>query len=109
MRTGRRSENGWKELYKLALLEPDRAKVPARVAEARAAISWRLSDLGSSPSSEECAALEEAQKFLRLVENKKRCQETVSPVSSYRLRGFDAVGDPTRFSKENQASSTEED
>jgi hypothetical protein len=61
------------------------------------------------PPSEEYAALEEAQKFLRLVENKKRWQETVSPVSSYRLRGFDAVGDPTRFSKENQASSTEED
>ena len=69
MRTPRKSENGWKELYRLALLEPDRTKVPARVAEARAAISRQLSDLAST--SEEYAALEEAQKFLRLVEKEE--------------------------------------
>ena len=69
MRTPRKSENGWKELYRLALLEPDRTKVPARVAEARAAISRQLSDLASS--LEEYAALEEAQKFLRLVEKEE--------------------------------------
>ena len=71
MRTPRKSENGWKELYRLALLEPDRAKVAARVAEARAAISRQLSDLAASPSSDEYTALKEAQKFLRLVEKEE--------------------------------------
>jgi hypothetical protein len=68
MKTGKKSQEGWKELYKLALLEPDRTKVPARVAEARVAISQQLSDLSSRPSCEEYAALKDAQKFLRLVE-----------------------------------------
>ena len=44
----KKSQNGWKELYKLALLEPDRSKVPARIAEAHVAISQQLKDLSSS-------------------------------------------------------------
>ena len=67
----KKSQNGWKELYKLALLEPDRSKVPARIAEAHVAISQQLKDLSSSPSCEEYAALKDAQKFLRLVEKEE--------------------------------------
>ena len=76
MRISSKSQGGWKELYKLALLEPDRTKVPARVAEAHAAISQQLSDLSSCPSSsDECAALKDAQKFLRLVEKEEMAKK----------------------------------
>jgi len=71
MSAGSKSQLGWKELYKLALLEPDRTRVPARVAEARAAISQQLTDLSSCPSSEEYSALKNAQKFLLLVEKQE--------------------------------------
>ena len=71
MSTVKKSQPSWKELYKLALLEPERTKVPSRIAEARAAISQQLSDLASSPSCDEYAALKDAQKFLRLVEKEE--------------------------------------
>lgn len=71
MATRRKPEDGWKELYKLALLEPDRTKISARLAEAHAAISQQLGYLASSPSCAEYAALKDAQKFLRLVEKEE--------------------------------------
>jgi hypothetical protein len=71
MSKGRKSADAWKELYKIALLETDRTKVSARVAEAHAAISLQLNSLASSASSAEYAALKDAQKFLCLLEKEE--------------------------------------
>jgi len=62
------SPAGWKHLYQLALFETDRRKIAARVAEARIAISMRLSDRASSPPSSEVDSLKSAQRFLRILE-----------------------------------------
>jgi hypothetical protein len=70
MRTGSKSPAGWKELYKLALLETDQTKVLARVAEAHAAISLQLDNL-TSATGDEYAALKDAQKFLCLLEKEE--------------------------------------
>lgn len=71
MSMGHTNPDGWEQLYQLALLETDQAKVSARVAEAHAAISRRLDDLASSPLCDEYAALKVAQRFLCLGKKKE--------------------------------------
>jgi hypothetical protein len=56
----------WKQLYAAAVLELDDAKLPDRIAKARAA----MRDRADSPTSsgEECRTLNEAFRILRVLE-----------------------------------------
>jgi hypothetical protein len=58
----------WKQLYAAAVLELDDAKLPDRIAQARAAISDRAADSLISPSDEERRALNDALRFLQVIE-----------------------------------------
>jgi hypothetical protein len=59
---------GWKQLYRLALLEGDPAQVLTRIAHAHAAIEHRMEEL-ATPSSSEHLAMKDALRFLRLLQN----------------------------------------
>ena len=69
MATERTSPAAWKQSYQFALLEPDPAKVPGRVADAHAAIRDRILQLHSCPLGEEHLALQAALRFLRILED----------------------------------------
>jgi len=58
---------GWKELYQSALLETDSAKLPGRVADARAAIRDRMQGLQSNSAYDERVALEYALRVLDIL------------------------------------------
>jgi hypothetical protein len=59
----------WKSLYKAALFEDDRGKIPQRIAEAEAALAARAFELfgGEGNQAREQQALENATYFLRLL------------------------------------------
>ncbi len=57
----------WKTLYQLAILEPDPARLPVRVADAQAAIFDRLEATFTEAHGREYRELNEALKGLRLV------------------------------------------
>ena len=59
----------WTELYRNALLESDRSKLPSRIAEARKAIQDRARELwyAGSPETRERRDLDAAVRFLRLL------------------------------------------
>ena len=59
----------WPELYREALLESDRTRLPARIEEAHKAIQDRARELwyGGSPQTRERHDLDVAVRFLRLL------------------------------------------
>ena len=61
----------WRELYKAALFETDRNKLPDRIAEARQAIMVRARELFKCPSDniEEDQALDDALYALRALQS----------------------------------------
>jgi hypothetical protein len=61
----------WHELYKAALFETDRKKIPARIADAEQAIVARARDLFSTSTDniEEDQALDDALYALRALQN----------------------------------------
>src|SRR6266481_1871962 len=58
----------WKQIYEGALLEPDRAKLPERVAQARAAIPDRAEKILTVSLGDEHRALNHALRVLQLLE-----------------------------------------
>jgi hypothetical protein len=68
MATESTSSTGGKQRYHSALLETDSAELPRRVAGAHTAIRNRLQELLSHPSCEEKMALEDATRFLCILE-----------------------------------------
>ena len=59
----------WKTVYQLALLETDPAKIQARIVDAQIAILKRGDKLLASPRGREHQELEDALRFLGLLEN----------------------------------------
>ena len=61
----------WRELYKAALFETDKSKLPDRIAEARQAIMVRARELFNAPSDniEEDQALDDALYALRALQS----------------------------------------
>jgi hypothetical protein len=61
----------WHELYKAALFETDKRKIPARIADAEQAIVARARELffSSSDNIEEAQALDDALYALRALQN----------------------------------------
>ena len=55
----------WRQLYQVALMECDCAKLPERLESARHAILDRVEELLTCPSTEEHRALQEAYRRLR--------------------------------------------
>ena len=58
----------WKQLYAAAVLELDDARLPDRIAKARAAIRDRAADSLTSSSSEEQRTLNDGFRILRVLE-----------------------------------------
>jgi hypothetical protein len=60
---------GWPELYRVAILEPDRGRLPARIEEAHKAIQNRARELwyAGSPETRERHDLDAAVRFLGLL------------------------------------------
>lgn len=65
--TGTKSDFAWHELYRAALFEPDRDKVPQRINEAESAILCRMKELFSINTDhiEEDLVLDDALYALR--------------------------------------------
>ena len=63
------AKGSWPQLYKKALLESDRRRLPARIEEAQIAIQHRARELwyGTSPITRERNDLDNALHFLRLL------------------------------------------
>ena len=63
--------SSWRELYKAALFETDREKIPVRIAEAEKAIVQRARELFASPTDniEEDQALDDALYALRALQS----------------------------------------
>jgi hypothetical protein len=59
----------WKQLYAAAVLELDDAKLPERIAQARAAMRDKAADSLTSLSDEERRALDDGFRILRVLEN----------------------------------------
>ena len=59
----------WTELYRMALLESDHAKLPSRIEEARRAIQRRAREIwyAGSPETREQRDLDAALRFLHLL------------------------------------------
>lgn len=59
----------WPELYRQAILEPDRARLPARIDAAREAIQYRARELwyAETPKTKELRDLDAAIYFLGLL------------------------------------------
>ena len=60
--------NGWLQLYQVALSENDPTKIRDRIAEARHAILDRMEDLLTSPCTAEHHALNNAFRFLCILQ-----------------------------------------
>ncbi|MGB9203131.1 MAG: hypothetical protein WCB94_04045 [Terriglobales bacterium] len=58
----------WKQLYAAAVLELDDAKLPGRIAKARAAIRDRTADSPTNSSEEERRELSDALRILHVLE-----------------------------------------
>jgi hypothetical protein len=58
----------WKRLYAAAVLELNDAKLPSRIAKARAAMRERADDSLTSPSDEERRTLNDGFHILRVLE-----------------------------------------
>jgi len=58
----------WKQLYAAAVLELDDARLPDRIAKARAAIRDRAADSLTSPSDEERRTLNDGLRILQVLE-----------------------------------------
>jgi hypothetical protein len=74
----------WSELYRRALLEPDRSLLPARIEEARKAIRVRARELwyGQTPETQERHDLDAALRFLGLMNGRSERQVNSSQVRS---------------------------
>lgn len=57
----------WKELYQLAILEPDPAKLPQRIADARIAVLNRIADTLTNPGLGEQQLLNDALNGLHVL------------------------------------------
>jgi len=70
----------WRELYKVALFETDRQKLPSRLAEAERALILRAKELlATSVRGEEWHAVEKARYALRAL---RSCTKTSKPTSA---------------------------
>jgi ornithine cyclodeaminase/alanine dehydrogenase-like protein (mu-crystallin family) len=58
----------WKQLYAAAVLELDDAKLPGRIAQARAAMRAKAADSLASSSDEERRTLNDALRILQVLE-----------------------------------------
>jgi hypothetical protein len=59
----------WQQLYRLAVLESDPAKLPMRIDDARKAIRWRVCELWNVGATDTCerSQLDAASYFLGLL------------------------------------------
>ncbi|HUJ94014.1 MAG TPA: hypothetical protein VLW84_02020 [Terriglobales bacterium] len=71
---------GWRSVYAAAILESDRNRIPARIAEAEARIANRARELFETSNSDaiETEALDDALYMLRALKN---CLSVDAPIS----------------------------
>jgi hypothetical protein len=62
------SSDKWKQLYQSAILEPDYARLPKRISEARAAMLHRAEEIPAHPPSDERDALHKALRILQILD-----------------------------------------
>ena len=72
------SYSDWKRLYQAALLEVDAAKIRARIADAQIAILKRATELVARSACREHQELDDALRFLRLLENEASSEREVA-------------------------------
>lgn len=65
---GRNMTIGWKQLYQSALFEDNPDQVPKPIADARAAIGYRMAEL-ASPTCGEHLAMKDPLHFLQLLQS----------------------------------------
>ena len=75
MNAGNTAPAGWRHLYRCAMLEANLTRVPGLIAEARAAICERMLDLEPGLPSKEQQTLNDALRFLHILQEEVLRQE----------------------------------